>query len=353
MFFDRLFAKVVAFMFLAGWAQKAGAGEFDAELDRVAPDVKKWATVCVVTTGADGKPAFAWSDYHETGQATEFWPCSAIKIYAVIAALELLNEKGFPMETTTVSFEHREGEGPWVLDAARGSREMISEVFRRSSNEDYTLLLRLCGLDRINTKFLTPERGFAHSALMRGYVSARPWVYRTKEPQRITLRSTDGKVETFEHTWSGHFYAEDRGQAVFDRKTGNLTTPRELADCLRRVMFHEDLPEAERYHLTAAQVEFLRHGGGGFCGLETKGADSYPIAWTKGVEAVFPQAHFYHKCGLISNYALEAAYVDDPASGKRFIMVPVIAAGSETKPERGEKLIGEMARVISAWVKGR
>ncbi len=346
---QRFTAAVAASILLAAPAIRAA--DFDAELDRIAPGTKKWATVCVVTNGADGKPAFAWSDYGDTGQRTDFWPCSTIKLYAVLAALELLNEKGFPMETTTATFEHREGDGPWVLDAARGVREMISEVFRRSSNEDYTLLLRLSGIDGINTKFLTPERGFPHSALMRGYVSARPWVYRTREPQRITLRATDGKTETFEHTWSGHSYAADRGTAVFDRQTGNLTTPRELADCLRRVIFHEQLPEGERFHLTAPQLEFVRHGGAGFFGLETKGAESDPTAWTNGVEKVFPQARFYHKCGWIDDYALEVAFVDDAASGKRFLLVPVIAAGDATRPEKGQKLIGQMARVISAWVK--
>jgi hypothetical protein len=329
------------------------AGDFDEALDRIAPELKKWATVCVVTDGADGKPAFAWSDYRETGQATDFWPASTIKLYTVIAAVELLNEKGFPLETTTATFEHREGDGPWILDAARGMREMISEVFRRSSNEDYTLLLRLCGIDRINTQFLTPERGFPHSALMRGYVAERPWAYRIREPQRITLRTTDGKTETFEHTWSGHSYAADRGEAIFDRQTGNLTSPRELAECLRRVMFHEHLVEAERYRLTGPQVEFIRRGGNGFTGMETKAKDSYGFAWTTGVETVFPKARFFHKSGLISSYALEVAYVEDEASGRRFLFVPVVRAGSATKPVSGEKLISEMSRVLSGWVKER
>jgi hypothetical protein len=332
---------------------RAAAADFDADLDRIAPDLKKWATVCVVANGTDGKPTFTWSDYKESGQATDFWPCSTIKIYTVVAAVELLNEKGFPLEGTTAAFEHREADGRWVLDCARGAREMISEVFRRSSNEDYTLLLRMSGIDRINTRFLTPERGFPHSALMRGYVVDRPWVYKTREPQRITLRSTDGKTESYEHTWSGHSYAEDRGEAIFDKQTGNLTSPRELAECLRRILFHEQLPEAERYHLTAPQLEFLRHGGDGLCGLETKGKESYGFAWTSGVDGVFPKARFYHKSGLISSYALELAYVDDAESGKRFLMVPVVQAGSETKPERGEKIVGQMARVLSAWVKGK
>jgi hypothetical protein len=329
------------------------AGDFDAALDRIAPELKKWATICVVSDGPDGKPSFAWSDYKDTGAATDFWPASTIKLYTVIAAVELLNEKGFPLETTTITFEHREGEGPWTLDCARGMREMISEVFRRSSNEDYTLLLRVCGIDRINSHFLTPARGFPHSALMRGYVAERPWAYRIREPQRITLRSTDGRTEIIEHTWSGHSYAAERGATIIDQQTGNVTSPRELAECLRRVMFHEHLPEADRYRLTPEQLAFIRHGGNGFTGLETKEKASYGFAWTTGVDAAFPKARFFHKSGLISTYALEVAYVNDDASGKKFVLVPVVQAGSATKPESGEKIIGQMSRVLSEWVKGK
>jgi hypothetical protein len=57
---------------------------------------------------------------------------------------------------------------------------------------------------------------------------------------------------------------------------------------------------------------------------------------------------------VISNYALEVAYVDDAAtSGKRFILVPVVKAGYASKPTGGEALVGEMARAIAKWVKAQ
>ena len=338
---------------LAQCATLAASPELDAALDAVAPGLQKWATVCVVTPGADGAPAFDWHDYAQSGNATDFWPASAIKIYAAVAALELLNEHGFPLDAT-VGFEHRERDGAWVLDCARTVREMLSEVFRRSSNEDYTLLLRMAGIDRMNTQFLTPERGFPHSALMRGYVLGRPYGYVREEPQRITLRAADGRTTTFEHRWSGRFYAEERGCKIIDARTGNVTSPRELAECLCRVLFAEHVAESDRYRLTPDQLDFLRHGGAGLTGLETRDESSSPAAWKDGLDAVFPKARFFHKCGMISNYALEVAYVDDSAaSGKRFIFVPVIAAGEATKPVGGEALIGEMSRAIGEWVKGR
>ena len=327
------------------------AATLEDALDGIAPEIKKWATICVVTEGPDGTPEFTWHDYRGTADARDFWPASAIKLYAAVAALELLTEHGFPLDTT-LTFEHRKGANEWSVDCARTMREMLGEVFRRSSNEDYTLLLRLVGIDRMNTRFLIPERGFPHSALMRGYVVGRPYGYTREEPQRITLRAGT-RIETIEHAWSGRFYAEERGATVIDARTGNVTSPRELAECLRRVLFHERLPESERYALTPEQIDFLRYGAGGLSGLENKDAESDPIAWKGALDAVFPKARFFHKCGWISNHALEVAYVDDAAqSGRRFILVPVIAAGDDTRPERGQALIGKMSRAIGEWVRG-
>ena len=326
------------------------ATTLDEALDGIAPDVKKWASVCIVTDRPDGTPEYAWHDYLGRSDERDFWPASAIKLYTAVAALELLAERRFPLDTT-LTFEHHEGAGAWAVDCARTLREMLGEVFRRSSNEDYTLLLRLVGIDRINTRFLIPEKGFPHSALMRGYVLGRPYGYVREESQRIVLRAAD-RSETVEHTWSGRFHAEERGATVIDARTGNVTSPRELAECLRRILFHERLPESERYALTAEQLDFLRHGGGGQRGLENKDADSDPLAWKGGLDTVFPKARFFHKCGWISSHALEVAYLDDSAqSGRRFILVPVVAAGDDTRPERGQILIGKMARAIGEWVR--
>jgi hypothetical protein len=344
---------IVVMLFWFAKVALSGPADLDAAIDAIAPEVKKWASVCVVTTNGEGTPEFTWQQYGETGEATDFWPASTIKLYAAIAALELLEERDLPLETTAI-FEHREADGPWVVDCARTMREMLHAVFRRSSNEDYTLLLRLVGIDRINTHFLIPQRGFPHSALMRGYVLGRPYGYVREEAQRITLRGREGRIERVEHTWSGRFYAQERGGTIIDARTGNVTSARELAECLRRVIFHEHLPPAERYEISAEALAFLRFGGAGLSGLETKEPASSPLAWKDAADAVFPAARFFHKCGVISNYALDLAFVDDAAeTGKRFIVVPVVAAGSASKPESGELLVSRMARVISEWVKAQ
>lgn len=339
-----------------GLVRSGAIGEdgLEAALDPVGPGLKKWASVCTVTRDAAGHPAFDWAHFRNTGSATDFWPASTIKLYAVVAALEFLNERGFSLEAV-VSFEHRESSGRWVLDCARTVREMISETFRRSSNEDYTLLLRLVGIDRLNTRFLIPARGFERSALMRGYTAGRPWQYDRSEPQRIRLRSSDSlRSETHEHLWSGRYYAEERGCRIIDARTGNVTTPRDLVECLRRILYHEHLPPADRYHLNHEQLAFLRYGGDGLTGLETRHEESGAFGWTGAAAIVFPQARYFHKGGIISNFALDLAAIDDTAQGgPAFLMAPVIMAGLATAPVNGEQLVGQMALRISEWVRSR
>jgi hypothetical protein len=339
-------------------AATARAGTLDGLLDPIHPDVKKWATVVVVGENDDGRPTFQWHHYRDSRDAVNFWPASTIKLYAVVAALEKLNELGMPLDSVLI-FERRT-EGRWVLDAARTVPEMISGIFKRSSNEDYTLLLRFVGIDRINTDLLVPERGFPHSALMRGYVRGRPYEYVREEPQRITLLTPSnaqadasagsrlegprGRWLRVEHTWSGISYANERGATVLSDTTGNCTSTGELADCLRRIVFHDSLPPGERFRITSEQAQFLREGREDLVGLENRNAK--PIAWDGGLETVFPKARYLHKSGWISNYCLDAAYVDDAVSGTRFLLVVAAETGDE-------KTIQQMARRIAEWMGGR
>ena len=48
------------------------AASLEEALDGIAPDVKKWAVVCLVTERPDGAPEFAWHDYHGSSDALDF-----------------------------------------------------------------------------------------------------------------------------------------------------------------------------------------------------------------------------------------------------------------------------------------
>ena len=306
----------------------AGVPDLTAVMEAAAPGLKLRATVIAVETHG-GQTTFPAWHYKNEPDATDFWPASTIKLYPAIAALERLHAMGLPLETT-LTFERRDGTGPWVLDCARAMPEMLSEVWRRSSNEDYTLLLRFTGLDYLNGGFLTPDRGFTRSSLMRGYWSARPYTYKAAERQRITLRAQDGRVDFVEHLWNGRSYSQERGATIIDSRTGNMSSTRDLADCLRRLVFHDLIPPGERFRLSPEMLTFLLHGGNGFTGIETKDEASGPHAWDGGKD-LFPKARYYHKVGLISNEVLELAVVDDRASsGKAWTFCLRAGTGKES-----------------------
>ncbi len=328
----------------------------DAAMDAVAPGIRKWATLCLLKpkSGPDAPMEFDWIDYRDTGHRTDFWPASTVKLFTAIAACELLHAKQLPLDTTT-TFAHESG-GNWHTDCARTVREMISEVFRRSSNEDYTLLLRLCGIDELNQSFLTPERGFPATALMRGYTADAPWRYGQKERQRITLQATPTLAPVVrEHQWSGRDYGAERGITVLFSENGNLTSTRVLCDCLRRVLFHPDLPREERFRISDEQAHFLKHGGpDGFHGLESHLGPQGPTVWQKAWAEVFPRAKHYQKLGLISNYALDLCCIDDRAQGGPcFLLATALNAGHATRPREGEQLASDLTRAIALWVQKR
>lgn len=332
------FAKLII-LALITIASNLYAGALDKIMEDISPDVKKWASV-VQATGDPNKPSFQWFHYRNSAHDIDFWPASTIKIYTVVAALEYLNELNMPTDTT-LSYEHYE-DNQWYLDSARAMREMISEVFRRSSNEDYTLLLRFVGIDRINTKFLIPERGFPHSALMRDYVSHRPPTYVNEEPQRITLYANGHEPVQVKHEWSGTSYSKQRGATIISETTGNCTSTKELAECLRRIMFHHVIPPKERYHLTDEQIKFVIEGGRGLTGLEC--GKNIEFKWEEPILKVFPNARIFYKGGSISTYTLDLICVDDIESKTKYVFATAAQSGNE-------ETIRKMSLQIAEWIK--
>jgi hypothetical protein len=315
----------------------------DDVVNAIAPGILKRASV-IITDSSPSSPTPVSRTFHSSGSADaiDFWPASTIKLYTAIAAMEAAHARDFPLDSL-VLFEHRHKDGRWITDCARTLREMSSEVFRRSSNEDYTLHLRITGIDSLNEHFLTPDRGFPHSALMRGYVTARPYVYLREEPQRITLFHADKRL-AWEHSWSGRSWSKERGATVIDAATGNCTTTAELVACLHKLFFHNSLPPADRFRISEEMADFLLHGADGLSGLETTSKDSGPYAW-EGGKASFPNARWYHKCGLISNHALDVACADDRAnSGRAVFLCAMVQSGKED-------LIRQLCAALLAWAK--
>ena len=309
----------------------------DSLLNPIYPEIQKWATVIRVNE-PETAPVFTTTHFADSKDSVAFWPASTIKLYTVIAVLEWMNANRLP-EDTSFTYSRQTSDKEWITDCSRTFIEMMSEVFRRSSNEDYTLLLRTLGIDAINTTFLIPAKGFPHSALMRDYVTYRPAVYENEEPQRIRAITPDGSIRYFEHRWSGTSYAAQRGATALSSTTGNCTSTAELADCLRRLIFHDSIPAPQRFAISTKQARLICEGDPdrGVIGLENRLAGAY--GWQQSGELVFPKARFFHKAGLISTYALDVCYLTDPESDKHLILALAAHSGEE-------QVIRDMARTI-------
>jgi hypothetical protein len=228
----------------------------------------------------------------------DWWPGSTIKIFAAVAALERLHALGFSIRSL-LTYHYAEDPVTMRMD------QIVTQAIERSSNPAFDLLFSLVGYEEIHRDFLTAENGFSNTVLMRAYGPR----FRDPETERassryspaITIRRGNQTAELPERT----------GTTTFDcPEEGNCTTLRELAEVMRRIMLHEELPEAERYDLEPADLVVLREA------LDV--AHNYAIAET------FEQAcngfEVWHKPGFGLQWVSDVLYIRHRAARRRWIV---------------------------------
>ena len=284
---------------------------FDDLVDSIRGTTPAWASFIYITGEPDSEAVFHHVDYADTGSQVDFWPASVIKIYTATAALELLNEMDFSIEAEA-TFYHQEG-STWVEDTTVSFRQMIEDVFDHSSNSDYTLLLRFCGVEWLNTDFFTEDNGFTATALMTGYVDDRHHRYRLTQAQRIVVSEGDREVQR-EHEWDGTSYSDRVGCTIYNGDhIANCSPTQDMVEHMRRIMFHEQLAAELQFDIRPDDVDWYRYGGPADV-LRTR-----DHMYLSRIQRVFPNAVYYHKAGRVTNYALDLQYVDDPDTGIRYI----------------------------------
>jgi hypothetical protein len=316
-------------------------GQFDGVVDLAKGDYRAWAHFIHVY-GDD--PTFHGLSYAGTGRDNDYWPASTIKVYPVTAALILLAAEGFSLDAEA-TFYRDSGNG-FARDITMSFRDMIFQTFTCSSNETYTLLLRFAGADWLNTEFFAAY-GFPDTALMRGYNSSRPWAYQLGERQRIVVQEGERSF-TREHGWSGQRYADDVGCTIYNQSgTGNCSSPQDMAEHMRRVMFHEQLPVEESFPLRETDLDWVRFGGPDPV-MNNKEACGGP-GWA-GVRQVFPQADFFHKGGLVSEYRLDLMYVEDAATDSRYVLQVAVDDGVDRPVADVSEAVARMVKTPDRFV---
>jgi hypothetical protein len=314
-------------------------------VDLARGNTRAWVELIHVDWVGD-RPRFIRRGYGDSADNFDFWPASTIKIYAATAVLAILAEAGMTLDAEVTLF-HGVGDS-WVEDVSTTARQLVFDTFTCSSNLAYTALLRVAGIDWINQAFFTPENGFEQTTLMRGYTLARPWNYVRSEPQRVVL-SHGGRQVVREHTWSGVSYADRVGCTVYNQSgTANCSTPRDMAEHMRRVMFHEHLAPEARLPVNQSDLDWLRYGdaeAGVMNNTERCGGPGW-----EGVSRVFPEARFYHKGGRVESYRLDLQYVEDDALGVAYVLAVATDTGSNDVVQKLSEEIARLVRTPDAYV---
>lgn len=253
----------------------------------------------------------------------EWWPASTVKLFAAIAALEALEGLGFDPRAT-VAFD-REGRAPYT----RRFAWLVEQAITQSSNLAYDRLVQFVGNDALHADLLGPARGLGDTALQVPYSQN---VGSLLASPRITLRQgTRSQV------------IEPReGEGTARCSMATCTSLNSLVDAMRRVMLHEELPEAERLRLSPGALALLR---GALAGRGKRGqevVEALDRAF-KGRAFKGRASRLYHKPGYYPRWRSDVVFV---VVGDRRWALALANEGSRAA-------LDDPAERLARWLAGR
>lgn len=264
----------------------------------------------VLLPDADGEgPAFDWCGTSD--DRGDWWPASSVKIFAAIAALERSRGLGFPPEVWVRYHYDREPGAPEdASSVAYRLSGMVHRAIAPSSNADFDRLVELVGLDAMHRGFFTEENGLEDTAFRRAYTG------RLRDPETdLGIFGASPPLSLYLGRRRRELPARPATVTPDCPDLGNCTTLADLAEAMRRVMFHGRLPPEERFDLGPPELEVLR---GALSGERPRG-NGLPAAVQRGVgEDV--SLRFFHKPGYALRWISEVLLVEWEDTGRRAII---------------------------------
>jgi hypothetical protein len=227
-------------------------------------------------------PAYAFYEAGGGGFTSSFFPASSIKLLAALGALDFARSLGLT--------------GDAVIDGEWSVRDTYDAALRWSSNEDYDELVRIAGVERLNTQFL-PAHGYSATAIQEPYGGDEQVVW---SPEMV-LSQGDRSVDV----------AEREGSNDYGCNGGNCSTLFEMTDALRRVVLDRELPAGERFDLDPSDIVGLQDALAGAEGFIAPGV----------TDALGPDAKIFTKPGWVPDLdCVETSLIVDPVTGHRFLL---------------------------------
>ncbi len=264
-----------------------------------------------IVPGGDA-PAYAFYEAGGGGFGNDFFPASAIKLLAALGALDFARSLGFT--------------GDAVVDGGYTLREYYDAALRWSSNEDYSSLVRIAGVDHLNRRFL-PEHGFLATAIQEPYGAGEQVTW---SPE-MTLTEGDREVVV----------PEREGEPDYGCGGGNCASLFDMAEAIRRVVLDAEVPDSERFDLDPADIAGLQNALAGAEGFIAPGV----------VDALGPEVRIFTKPGWVPELeCVEAALVIDDATGHRFLVA--VSAPDDGTCEELATMAYEVLRTIETCEDG-
>jgi hypothetical protein len=273
------------------------------------PEGFKALVLALPAAGASGArgAATARFDYRNTAaDRGDWWPASTVKLFAAIAALETTHRLGLP-PTARATFHYDDGDGEGRARTLRVDF-LVRQALVPSNNLCFDLLVELVGCAALNDGFLTAANGLGATTLLRSYAA------RVRHP---TLGSGTHRLSPAVTLAAG-----DREVALPARHDdaprdcpgeGNCTTLADLAEALRRVMLHEELPPAQRFALGEAELAVLR----GALGAGRRRGNGV----VEGLRRGFGRGlRVWHKPGYAQGWFSDVVFVTHQRTGRRWVV---------------------------------
>ena len=244
--------------------------------------------------------------------ADDFWPASSIKVLAALGALDFARSLGFT-GAATIAFD--DGLPSQTL------RSIYEPAIRDSSNYDYDLLVRIAGLDHLNDVFLAARNGFPVTSINRSY-GGLPF---DKSPAMV-----------FEEG-GRRAYVPVRTSNRAPECEGNCSNLFEMAESVRRIVLHDDIPLEQRFALDATDVKALaaalEKAEGFFEGSVSRVLGAGAKVWSKPGDAAELDC-------------LDVAFIQS-RTGRRFLVaasVPHSSGGCEVLARLARGVLERLAR---------
>jgi len=270
------------------------------------------ALVIMIDRGRPGAPpTYRAFDWHGTADdRADWWPASTVKLFAAVAALEKTHALGM---TPRAMLTYRYVDAPVTLRVDAVVRAALIE----SNNTAYDRLVEIVGFDELNGGFFVPRNGFISTVLLRGYGG------RIRDPVTGSGTLRQAPMITLREGARSATIPERNGRGTYTcPEQGNCTSLLELAETMRRVMLHEQLPASERFALGRPELALMRE-----CLAAPRPRGNGVV---DGLRAAFGRrVRLYHKPGFALQWFSDVVFVEHTRTHARWI---VAMAGYPGRP---------------------